>query len=65
VILSEITEFLGTEQIVAERCATPEVRDRLLSTLEAHAQRVKREAALPSKRWWTTPRPRRSRGSSS
>jgi altronate dehydratase large subunit len=43
VILSEITEFLGTEQIVAERCATPEVRDRLLSTLEAHAQHVKSE----------------------
>jgi len=30
VILSEITEFLGAEMILADRCASPEVRDKLL-----------------------------------
>ncbi len=30
VILSEITEFLGAEMILAERCASPEVRRQLL-----------------------------------
>jgi altronate dehydratase large subunit len=43
VILSEITEFLGTEPILKERCATPEVRDKLLSLLEKHHQLVKTE----------------------
>jgi len=43
VILSEITEFLGTEAIVAERCATPELRERLLTLLRNHGERVKRE----------------------
>jgi altronate dehydratase large subunit len=43
VVLSEITEFLGTETILAERCASAEVRDELLGTLRAHAERVKQE----------------------
>ena len=43
VVLSEITEFLGTEAILAERCASAEVRDKLLGTLRAHAERVKQE----------------------
>ncbi len=41
VILSEITEFLGTEPILKDRCATPEVRDKLLSLLERHSKDVK------------------------
>jgi altronate dehydratase large subunit len=41
VILSEITEFLGTEPILKERCATPEVRDKLLALLEKHSRDVK------------------------
>jgi len=43
VILSEITEFLGTEAIVAERCATPELREKFLTLLRNHGERVKRE----------------------
>jgi altronate dehydratase large subunit len=43
VVLSEITEFLGTEAILADRCANDEVRDKLLGTLKAHAERVKQE----------------------
>jgi altronate dehydratase large subunit len=43
VIFSELTEFLGTEEIVAQRCATPEVRDKFLSLLSVHGERVKRE----------------------
>jgi altronate dehydratase large subunit len=43
VVLSEVTEFLGTEAILAERCADAEVRDALLGLLERHAQLVKRE----------------------
>lgn len=42
-ILSELTEFVGTEPILGERCATPEVREKLLGLLEAHGQRLKRE----------------------
>jgi altronate dehydratase large subunit len=43
VVLSEITEFLGTEAIIAERCATPELRQKFLTLLRAHGERVKRE----------------------
>ncbi|MBV6510316.1 MAG: Altronate dehydratase [Acidimicrobiales bacterium] len=43
VILSEITEFLGTEDILAGRCATPEVRGRLLGLLGEHRRYVKQE----------------------
>lgn len=42
VILSEITEFLGTEPIVAERCANDEVRQKLLELLEQQKETVKR-----------------------
>jgi altronate dehydratase large subunit len=41
VILSEITEFLGTEAIVGERCATPELRENLLGLLAEHGRQVK------------------------
>ncbi len=43
VILSETTELIGAEQIMGERCATPEIRDRLLKTIadyEAHIRGV-------------------------
>jgi altronate dehydratase large subunit len=43
VILSEVTEFIGTEPIVAERCASDEVRDKMLSLLAEQAALVKRE----------------------
>ncbi|MBW2273017.1 MAG: UxaA family hydrolase [Deltaproteobacteria bacterium] len=43
VILSEITEFIGTEEIVAERCATPELSEQVLSELAGHRAWVKRE----------------------
>jgi altronate dehydratase large subunit len=43
VILSEVTEFLGTESILSERCANDEVRDRLLGLLEQQDAIVKRE----------------------
>jgi altronate dehydratase large subunit len=42
VILSEVTEFLGTEAIVAERCATEEVKQKLLGLLADHDKTVKR-----------------------
>jgi len=48
-ILSEITEFLGTEEIVAQRCVTAEVREKLLSLLTAHGERVKRELGAMAK----------------
>lgn len=34
VILSEITEFLGAEAILADRCASPEVRQQLLDLVD-------------------------------
>lgn len=43
VILSEITEFIGAEDAVAQRCATPEVRDRLLGMLAQQRRLVKEE----------------------
>jgi altronate dehydratase large subunit len=43
VFLSEITEFLGTEAILADRCADAEVRDKLLALLRAHGERIKQE----------------------
>jgi altronate dehydratase large subunit len=43
VILSEITEFIGAEDAVAARCATPEVRDRLMGLLADQRELVKRE----------------------
>jgi altronate dehydratase large subunit len=43
VILSEVTEFLGTESILSERCANDDVRDRLLGLLEQQDAIVKRE----------------------
>lgn len=43
VILSELTEFLGTESILAERCADADVRQTLLGLLERHGQLVKQE----------------------
>lgn len=43
VILSELTEFLGTESIVAERCANDDVRRKLLELLEHQSETVKRE----------------------
>jgi altronate dehydratase large subunit len=42
VILSEITEFLGTEAIVSERCANDEVRTKLLDLLGNQKEVVKR-----------------------
>jgi altronate dehydratase large subunit len=42
-ILSEVTEFLGTESIVAERCASDDVRHKILELLEHHGETVKRE----------------------
>ena len=42
-ILSELTEFVGTEPILGQRCATPELREKLLGLLEAHGQRLERE----------------------
>lgn len=43
VILSEVTEFLGTETIVGARCASEEVRDKLLNLLSEHGKLVKKE----------------------
>jgi altronate dehydratase large subunit len=43
VILSEVTEFLGTENIVGARCASEEVRTKLLDLLGEHKQLVKKE----------------------
>lgn len=43
VILSEVTEFLGTETIVGARCATEAVRDKLLGLLSEHGKLVKKE----------------------
>jgi altronate dehydratase large subunit len=43
VILSEVTEFLGTEPIVAGRCASDDVRHKLLELLAYQAKTVKRE----------------------
>nr|MDJ0789977.1 UxaA family hydrolase [Myxococcota bacterium] len=42
VILSEVTEFLGTEAIVAARCASAEVRKALLELLEQQKEAVRR-----------------------
>jgi altronate dehydratase large subunit len=42
VILSELTEFLGTEAIVSERCATPELREKLLGLLGEHRRQIER-----------------------
>ncbi len=42
VILSEVTEFLGTESIVEERCANDDVRAELLDLLEQQGETVKR-----------------------
>jgi altronate dehydratase large subunit len=42
-ILSEVTEFLGTESIVAERCANDVVRHELLELLAYQARVVKSE----------------------
>ena len=42
-ILSEVTEFLGTESIVAERCASDDVRRKLLELLDYQDETVKRE----------------------
>jgi altronate dehydratase large subunit len=42
VILSEITEFLGTEAIVSERCANHDVRTKLLDLLGHQKDAVKR-----------------------
>jgi len=41
VILSEVTEFLGTEAIVSERCANEEVRGKLLDLLTQQDKNVK------------------------
>lgn len=41
VIMSEVTEFLGAEDAVASRCATPEVRDRMMSLLADQCALVK------------------------
>ena len=43
VILSEVTEFLGTETIVADRCANDGVRGELLELLEHQNEAVKRD----------------------
>ncbi len=42
VVLSEITEFLGAETIVADRCATPEVRTQLLDLVDWTEQSLAR-----------------------
>lgn len=42
VILSEVTEFLGTESIVEERCANDETREKLLGLLKSQKEMVKR-----------------------
>jgi len=43
VILSELTEFTGTEPILSERCVDAEVRHKLLALLERHGELVKQE----------------------
>ncbi len=43
VILAEVTEFLGTEDILATRCATDEVRERILGLLSRHHGKVKEQ----------------------
>lgn len=43
VLLSEVTEFLGTETIVGARCATEAVREKLLTLLAEHGKLVKSE----------------------
>jgi altronate dehydratase large subunit len=43
VIVSELTEFLGTEAILAQRCGDAEVREKLLGLLGQHAESIKRE----------------------
>lgn len=42
VILSEVTEFLGAEAILADRCATPEVRQQLLDLVDWTEQSLAR-----------------------
>ena len=41
VLMSELTEFIGAEDAVAQRCATPEVRDELLGLLAAQRALVR------------------------
>ena len=43
VLMSEITEFIGAEDAAAARCATPEVRDRLMTMLAEHRELVVEE----------------------
>ncbi len=43
VLLSEITEFLGTEDVVSQRCANDDVRDRMLGLLKRQQVLVDRE----------------------
>jgi len=38
VILSETTEFIGAEKVLADRAATPEVRQRILDIVERYEQ---------------------------
>jgi altronate dehydratase large subunit len=42
-LLSEITEFLGTEDVVSQRCANDDVRDRMLGLLKRQQVLVDRE----------------------
>ncbi len=43
VILSEVTEFLGTESFIGEHCANDDVREQLLDLLARQAKLVKRD----------------------
>lgn len=43
VMLSEVTEFLGTEEILATRCASGEVREQMLGLLSRHEVKVKEQ----------------------
>ena len=43
VILSEVTEFLGTEDVVAGRCADDGVKNKLLDLLGNHDKKVKKQ----------------------
>lgn len=43
VLLGEVTEFLGTEDILAGRCASNEVRDKILGVLSRHHRKVKEQ----------------------
>ena len=47
VLMSEITEFIGAEDAAAARCATPEVRDRLMTMLaERHVNLTTAQVVL-------------------